>query len=74
MLMSDRITCTCKDVPASVAELCAYCRTEYYRTLRVAMMSADEPIRLRLTYFGELRPYRTRYVQYGRIVEKLEAA
>ena len=67
----ERVTCTCK--PSELLA-CAYCRTEYYRTLRLAMKSGDESIRLSLTYFGERRPYRTRFMQYGQIVKKLEAA
>lgn len=66
-----RVTCTCK--PSELLA-CAYCRTEYYRTLRLAMMSPDEPVRMSLTYFGERRPHQTRLMQYGQITKKLEAA
>lgn len=67
--MTNRVTCTCKP-----GELLAYpyCRAEYYRTLSLAMMSPDEPLRFQLTV--PRGPYRTTYMQYGRVVKKLEAA
>jgi hypothetical protein len=65
----NRVTCTCK--PSELLA-CAYCRTEYYRTLKLAMMSPNEPLRFQLTV--PRGPYQTQYMQYGKIVKKLEAA
>lgn len=78
--MSDRITCTCVDVPASVAELCPYCRAEAIRLERMyrevesfAAMKATVGLKVKVVGFRRV-PYRTRLMRYGQVIKKLEAA
>jgi hypothetical protein len=75
--LMNRVNCTCNP---SESLPCAYCRCETIRLERLyrevesfAAMKATVGVKLITPRFRR-GPYRTEFVQYGKIVKKLEAA